>query len=128
MASLVKVAVGVVTLDEKILLAERLFPSGGHRFWEFPGGKIEPLERPYDALVRELDEEISIKVLDAELLTEIEHAYDQFDVFLSVWRVTKFEGQPRGAEGQAIKWVSFNELQRETLPEANYQILPLLNL
>ena len=62
MKVLTVVAVALVDADGRVLIAER--PEGKKLagLWEFPGGKLEPDERPEEALIRELREELGIEV------------------------------------------------------------------
>ena len=54
------VAVALIDGDGRVLIAQR--PEGKQMagLWEFPGGKVEPGERPEAALIRELREELGI--------------------------------------------------------------------
>ena len=65
MKLLLVVAVALVDADKRILLAQR--PEGKQLagLWEFPGGKLDPGERPEAALIRELREELGISVKEA---------------------------------------------------------------
>ena len=57
-ADWVQVAVGVVRdADGRILMTSRPSPKVYAGWWEFPGGKIEENESPFEALQRELQEE-----------------------------------------------------------------------
>ena len=53
------VAVALIDADGRVLIARR--PEGKQLagLWEFPGGKVEPGERPEHALIRELKEELA---------------------------------------------------------------------
>ena len=91
--------------------------------WEFPGGKIEPGEIPRNALARELLEELGVTVLDAAALATIYHDYDHARVKLEVFSVTRFEGCPRGLEGQQTRWCNLTEIQQLDVLEAVYPII-----
>ena len=80
----VPVAVGVIRDGNRILLAKR--PDHVHQGgrWEFPGGKREPGEDRFAALVRELEEELGIRPRDARPLIRIRHDYPDKSVELDV--------------------------------------------
>ena len=56
------VACALVDADKRVLLAQRPAGKTLAGLWEFPGGKVEPGERPEQTLIRELLEEIGIKI------------------------------------------------------------------
>lgn len=106
-----------------IFLAKR--PDDKHQggLWEFPGGKVESGESSKTALVRELDEEIGIKVTKCQPLIQVPYHYADKSVFLDVFRVTAFTGTAWGKEGQEVCWVPLNELDTYSFPAANQPIL-----
>lgn len=124
----VHVAAAVITCNNKILIAKR--PQHLHQggLWEFPGGKVELDESIQDALVRELFEELDIEATHYTPLIRIPHDYGDKNVLLDVWRVTAFEGEPQGCEGQELRWVSVEELCEYNFPAANRPILQSLRL
>jgi 8-oxo-dGTP diphosphatase len=123
----ISVVVGLIFNErEEILLAWRDARKTPGNCWEFPGGKIEPGENGYQALCRELTEEIGITVLKAAILPSIIHQYDTYQVILHPWRIESFRGIPQGMEGQMILWSSLNQLSSVALPAANYAIVDLL--
>ena len=65
MKLLLVVAAALVDADDRVLIAQRPAHKALGGLWEFPGGKIEPGERPEQALIRELDEELGITVREA---------------------------------------------------------------
>lgn len=94
--------------------------------WEFPGGKLQFNEHPEEALHRELIEEVGIKVLDAQAWLQINHDYPHCHISLYVWKVNAYQGEPVGAEGQYIEWVSLEKLKSLKFPQANSPIIRML--
>ncbi len=124
-----KVIVGVIEdRDANILLARR--PQHLHQGgkWEFPGGKIEPGELPFDALRRELDEELGIAIDRATPLIQVPFHYEALSVLLDVWQVQDFSGDAVGREDQDIRWVSIDNLASMEFPPANHAIVAALTL
>lgn len=125
---MVHVVVGIVSDGKKILVAQR--PSYSHQGgkWEFPGGKVGRGEAVRQALARELAEELGIHVRVAHPLIQVYHSYPDKKVFLDVWRVTEFDGTPRGRENQPIAWVDPDRLTELELLEANRPIVQAARL
>ena len=124
-SSLVHVAVGIILDPQgKVLIAQR--PAAAHQGgkWEFPGGKLQPQEEISHALARELNEELDIHVQTAHPFLRTQHAYLDKTVLLDVWKVTAYQGEVRGCEGQPLRWVSCHELGNYDFPAAD---LPILN-
>lgn len=123
----VRVVAGVVEKGRgSILIALR--PGHLHQGgkWEFPGGKIESGESAFDALVRELCEELGIHVINAVPLIQVPYQYPDKHVMLDVWRVQRFEGSARGREGQRVRWITPEEFSEYEFPPANRAIIAAL--
>lgn len=95
-----------------VLLAQRPRGKNLAGFWEFPGGKIEPNERPEEALAREFYEELGIKLREADMqpLSFASHAYENFHLLMPLYLCCRFSGQPQPREGQALQWVGAQAL------------------
>lgn len=127
MSERIDVAVGVIfNAKGQVLIARRKSHQHQGDSWEFPGGKIEPGETVPVALKRELFEEVGIIVLGHEPWLEIEHDYEDKAVRLCVHKVTAFEGEARGLEGQLIAWYPPELLPDLLLPKANEMIVKAL--
>lgn len=96
--------------------------------WEFPGGKIEPGERPEQSLIRELEEELGIIVEEPCLapLTFASHAYADFHLLMPLFVCRKWEGTVQPLEGQALAWVRPNRLRDYPMPPADEPLIPHL--
>jgi len=120
----IHVAVGVILdVDRRILIAKRAEHLHQGGLWEFPGGKVDPGETVLAALARELEEELGIRVEQASPLMEIHHDYTDRSVFLDVWTVPSFHGEPTGREGQPLRWVTPKQLDATEFPDANAPIV-----
>src|SRR3990172_8763043 len=102
---IVEVAAAVLQRpDNTFLLAQRPPDKIWAGYWEFPGGKIEPGETPYHALVRELREELGITVTTAYPWVTRVFAYPHATVRLNFFRVTAWSGELHPHEGQQFAW------------------------
>ena len=120
------VAAALYDAHGRVLIAER--PPGKHLSgrWEFPGGKIEPGESESEALSRELREELGIEVAAAHPELTLRHDYPEKRVQVSLWIVDRYAGEPRGLDGQALKWVAPARLPDEDVLEADKPFIEAL--
>ncbi len=122
------VACALIDADNRILLAQRPPGKALAGLWEFPGGKMEPGERPEDTLIRELDEELGITVKEACLapFAFASHAYEDFHLLMPLWICRRWEGFATGREGQALAWVKPGALRDYPMPPADEPLIPAL--
>ncbi len=121
-------ACALVDADGRVLLARRPpgKPMAGR--WEFPGGKVEPGERPEQALIREMKEELGIDVREACLspLTFASHAYEEFQLLMPLWVCRRWDGMVTPKEGQEVAWVRPERLREYPMPPADEPLIPVL--
>ena len=112
----------------RILITRR--PQHVHQggLWEFPGGKREAEETAWQALTRELKEEVDIEVLEAVPLIKVDHDYGDKHVLLDVWLVKRFQGRAWGREGQDWRWIEEGAISEYSFPVANLPIIKALRL
>jgi 8-oxo-dGTP diphosphatase len=125
---LLVVAVALVDSDNRVLIAQRPAHKMLGGAWEFPGGKVHEGECPEDALIRELAEELGIKVETACLapLTFASHPYDAFHLLMPLYICRKWEGFVTAREAQALKWVRARDLRNYAMPPADVPLIPPL--
>jgi len=127
--NLVEVAVAVLQKqDGSFLMAQRPQGKAYAGYWEFPGGKVEAGESPYQALIRELQEELGIEVKTAYPWLRREFTYPHATVRLNFFRVTSWQGDPHGREGQLLSWQCLPELGVAPILPANDPIMRALQL
>lgn len=125
---LLVVAVALVDVDGRVLVSERPVGKQLAGLWEFPGGKVEPGERPEQTLIRELAEELGIRVEEPCLapLTFASHAYPDFHLLMPLYVCRRWTGTPRPMEGQALRWVRPKALRDLAMPPADAPLIPFL--
>ena len=114
-------ACALIDADKRVLIAQRPAGKPMAGLWEFPGGKIEAGETPEDTVIRELHEELGIRVTKPCLapLTFASHDYLEFHILLSLFICRRWEGSPVAREAQDIKWVRANRLRDFPMPPAD---------
>src|ERR1700681_2050741 len=122
------VACALVDTDKLVLIAQRRAGKALAGLWEFPGGKVEPGERPEETLIRELREEIGITVQEACLapLTFASHAYENFHLLMPLYICRRWDGEVIAREGQKLAWVRANKLRDYPMPAADIPLIPHL--
>lgn len=120
--------VALIDADNRVLLAQRPEGKSMAGLWEFPGGKVEAGERPEDALIRELHEELGIEVKEPCLapLTFASHTYETFQLLMPLWVCRRWTGRPTGKEGQNLAWVRAMKLRDYPMPPADDPLIPAL--
>jgi 8-oxo-dGTP diphosphatase len=122
------VACALIDADNRVLIAQRPQHKSLGGLWEFPGGKMEPGERPEGSLIRELHEELGISVQEACLapLTFASHAYPDFHLFMPLYICRRWDGTVTAREHQALAWVRANKLRDYDMPPADLPLIPPL--
>lgn len=105
----INVVAAIIKENDKIFATQRGYGefAGG---WEFPGGKIEGGETPQEALVREIKEELDIKISVGELLDIVEYDYPTFHLSMKCYWATIRDGELVLKEHMAAKWLKKDEL------------------
>jgi 8-oxo-dGTP diphosphatase len=125
---LLVVAAALVDMDGRVLIAQRPKGKQLEGLWEFPGGKVDADERPEDALIRELHEELGISVKADCLapLTFASHAYEDFHLLMPLYVCRKWEGFVQPLDGQRLKWARSKDLRSYPMPPADAPLIPHL--
>jgi 8-oxo-dGTP diphosphatase len=118
-------ACALIDADGRVLIAERPAGKPMAGLWEFPGGKVEPGERPEETLIRELNEELGIAVSEPCLapLTFASHVYPDFHLLMPLYVCRRWEGIVTPLEAQRIVWVRPNRLRDYKMPPADEPLI-----
>lgn len=128
MKILLVAAVALIDSDDRVLIAQRPAGKALAGLWEFPGGKVDAGERPEECLIRELAEELGIRVKEDCLapLSFASFGYPEFHLLMPLWICRRWEGLVQPLEGQALKWVRPRELRDYPMPPADEPLIPAL--
>lgn len=122
------VAVALIDVDGRVLLAQRPEGKPMAGLWEFPGGKLMDGETPEAALIRELKEELGIDTVASCLapLTFASHRYETFHLLMPLFVCRRWQGMVTAREGQRLSWVRAERLDRYAMPPADKPLIPVL--
>jgi len=119
------VAAALIDRKKRVLVAQRPEGKSMAGLWEFPGGKIEAGEIPEYALMRELREELGIETRPCGMwpIGFASHLYPDFHLMMPLFAIRVWGGEPTPREGQALKWVTVQELYGLEMPEADKPLI-----
>jgi 8-oxo-dGTP diphosphatase len=122
------VACALIDTDGRVLLAQRPEGKSMAGLWEFPGGKVEPGERPELTLIRELDEELGITVKEDCLapFAFASHGYETFHLLMPLYVCRRWDGIVTPREGQKLAWARPKDMGNYPMPPADVPLVAQL--
>ncbi|HEX9965540.1 MAG TPA: (deoxy)nucleoside triphosphate pyrophosphohydrolase [Allosphingosinicella sp.] len=123
------VAAALVDGEGRVLLQQRPPGRAMAGLWEFPGGKVEPGERPEAALARELEEELGIGVEPGNLSPAVFASADScgLHMLLLLYLCRQWQGEPRPLDASELRWVRPDEMGGLPMPPADEPLIPMLD-
>ncbi|MFS4460112.1 (deoxy)nucleoside triphosphate pyrophosphohydrolase [Bdellovibrio sp. HCB2-146] len=103
----------------KILIVRRGPDQSGAGHWEFPGGKIEVGEAPEQALLREIEEELGIRIRVRNFIGEEVHHYPTKSIRLKVYWAETSDEELQLTEHDAFKWLEPDQIPVQDLSAAD---------
>ena len=126
-ANYIEIGVAIIRRGNRFLVAKR--PKGksfGGR-WEFPGGKVEPLELSESCLVREIYEEFGMSIAVGEPFKVWDYEYPNGKKFRFYGYLCEIhEGEPRLLWHEDMVWANTADLKTIDLLEADRELIPLI--
>ena len=123
----IRVVAAVILSEDKIFATARGYGEFKGQ-WEFPGGKIEPGETPQEALVREIQEELDVKIEVGDLIDTIEYDYSSFHLSMDCFWCNVTEGEITLKEAEDARWLSKDELYSVDWLPADMEAIEKLEL
>jgi 8-oxo-dGTP diphosphatase len=114
-------AAALIDVDGRVLIGKRPRGKQLEGLWEFPGGKLNPGETPEACLIRELQEELGVKVTEACLAPFVftSHGYETFHLLMPLYLCRRWEGHVTAREHEALAWVKPHQLGEYPMPPAD---------
>ena len=124
---LTEVSCAVIMDGDRVLLTLRGEHMRHPLKWEFPGGKLLPGETPEGCIIREIREELGVKISVTQLLPSVRHRYSDLDLKLIPFVCTIREGDIVLTEHRHSHWVHRSELDQMDLLDADMKVVELIN-
>jgi 8-oxo-dGTP diphosphatase len=121
-----KVTAAVLERGGKILIAKRRKGDYLEDKWEFPGGKLEPMETPEECLRRELLEEFGVDTEVGDFICSSSYEYSHISIELLAYKVTYLSGEFLLNSHAEITWIDPAEFPHYDFAEADKPIVSTL--
>ncbi len=119
----IKVCAAIIIESGKILIAQRSKGKTNPLKWEFPGGKVEENESEQECIVREINEELGLKITPAKRLPPVYHSYIDYKIELIPFICEIIEGKPINKEHNELKWICPHSVENIDLADADKILL-----
>lgn len=120
------VGVGIVWKGNRILIDRRKPEGLLGGLWEFPGGRRRRGETLEQCVVREIREELGVKVKVRRSLVTVKHAYTHFRITLHAFECDYVSGRPKAIGCAGWTWVELDKLDDYAFPTANRKVTAVL--
>ncbi|MDR2274902.1 MAG: (deoxy)nucleoside triphosphate pyrophosphohydrolase [Sphingobacterium sp.] len=121
--AITKVVCGLIFYNDEVLICRRKPEKSLGGYWEFPGGKVEDGENYFEALEREIKEELDFEIIVDDYYSTVVHEYEKnntIELISFLCRGTKRELQ--STDHDQIEWVKYTELLNWGLAPADIPI------
>jgi len=123
----IRVVAGIIFNQEnKFLIARKKTGTPNAGLWEFPGGKVEENENDFEALHREIKEELNISIANLNACFGYSYSYPEIDIDFRFFTCEQGDGIFRLKDHDAIQWVTFEEHTRYHFAPGDVPALSLL--
>lgn len=120
---MINVTCAIIIEKGKILITQNDQYSDHPLKWEFPGGKIDDGETPEDCIVREINEELDLKIKVVGTLQSIDYDYKIKQIRLIPFLCTINDGAIMLKEHRSYAWKNLQELSEVDFSEADKELI-----
>ena len=125
----IKVVAGLILQNDKLLICQRPKFKDHPLKWEFPGGKIKKHESSEDALIREINEELSINIISYKELISYSFNYSNLNktVIINFYLIKNFTGKILNNFHNQLKWIEIKHIRQYDFLEGDLKIIDFIN-
>ncbi len=120
------VVAAIIKKDNHFLIVKRNRKKHLGLKWEFPGGKVQENETFEEALIREIKEELNIKISLQDKIAEKKYKDEKIDIVLHYFLCTQEDGTIELNEHEDLAWVEKKDFDKYNFAEGDGNILALL--
>ena len=110
------VAVALVDANGQILLQRRRPERHHGGLWEFPGGKLNPNETAIEGLLREVWEELGLRLAEADLQWLAQAEDPAAQIVIKLYTCRTWDGEPQCLDAAELGWFAASELAALAMP------------
>lgn len=125
----IEVVAAMIQVEDLILVVQRKEDEKAYKSlkWEFPGGKVEEGERPEDAVIREVKEELQLDINPVASIGRVVYEYPDSTVDLTLFHCALIDGLPILKEHNDLSWTDKSLLYTFDWSAADRELLQLLD-
>ncbi len=121
---MIQVTCAIIEDNDQILCAQRSEKMSIPLKWEFPGGKLEKGETLENCLLREIKEELGLKITILERLPSNTHKYSENKIIeLVPFRCSLQTSEIDLKEHSKVEWAAISQLENFDWAEADIPIV-----
>lgn len=124
--AIIKVVCGIIFKDNLVLICRRKQEKSLGGYWEFPGGKVEESESHEESLLRELIEELNLKVEIKQHFFDTIHHYDKGAIELISFICSTTGNVVESTDHDQLEWIKVSDLLNWKLAPADIPIAQVL--
>lgn len=120
---MIEVCCAFILKESKILAVQR-GPESSHPWkWEFPGGKINADETAAQSIIREIEEELTVRIEVLNQLVPVEFDYGSKQIHLIPFVCEISSREIELTEHIAMQWLEFEELLSVDWSDADRELI-----
>ena len=123
---MIHVTAAIIRKNGKILICRRGEGGNCEHLWEFPGGKVEAGETPYQCIVREIREELSLMIKPLHVVDEYVFSYPNMEIKFTFVEAEIVSAEAKPLVHEEICWVDTEELLNYEWCPADVRVMKIL--